>query len=324
MAGHRARLVAALAAAGLIVAACSQGPTPSPSGAAVSPAAPSGEASVEPGSIPPESLPPTAEPSASPTRAPNPVAAIQPNTAAKVIVKSLNVREWPTTSATRIGSLSKGDIVILLGYGGIKANGYVWFQAGRLKGVQGQLPALPDNPIRGGTWSDLFGWIAVGTGTTPYITPLAPRCPAAAPPDLATLSAMLPGEQLDCLGDMPLSLQGTWGCSGCGGAFLGVFKPQWLATPLSGFLSVSVAELGPLQLYFPPGVDRPAEGTILSVSGHLADARSANCKVSIQVSDNTTAAPVAIRARDAVTWCRQHVVVDSYDVLGTDPSWPPG
>jgi hypothetical protein len=33
---------------------------------------------------------------------------------------------------------------------------------------------------------------------------------------------------------------------------------------------------------------------------------------------------VAIDARTAVLYCRERLVVDSYEVLGIDPSFPPG
>jgi hypothetical protein len=315
-------VLAALAVAALIVVACGPVATPGPSGAepSMTPAI-----SASPATSPPPSSSPGASSTA--TLAPSPSAApalaIQANIAARVTVAELNVRQWPATSATKLGVLKKGDVVALLGYGGIKAGGYVWFQAGRIKGLHGPLPALPADPLTG-DWNDLIGWIAVGTGSTSYVAPLAPRCSNAAATDLATLQAMLPGEQLACLGDTPLTLVGTWGCGGCGGDFFGTFKPEWLATPLSGFLSVNwSARLGPLQLYFPPAVSRPLEGTILRVHGHLDDARASTCAVAVPTSDDFTAPLVPIRAKDAVLWCRQHVVVDSYEVLGTDPSFPP-
>ena len=275
---------------------------------------PSGLTAPPPGA----STGPTVAPSAPTVALP-----IQPGIAATVLV-AINVREFPTTSAAKMGSLATGDVVYLSGYGGIKADGYTWFEMGRIKGLHGSLPPLPNWPIAGGSWSDLNGWIAIGTTSSPWIAALEPRCSAAAATDLATLSAMLPGEELACLGKAPLVLQGTFGCGGCGGAFPGTFSPQWLATPLSGIFSADFAtQVGPLQLYFPPGATRPKDGSILRVHGHLDDSRSSTCKVAIPTSDSLLAAPVPVRAADAQAWCREHIVVDSYDVLGVDPSYPP-
>jgi hypothetical protein len=319
------RLLATLAVAAILVAACDPSASPAASagaGPSGSPTAASGEPSAE-GSPAGSAVPsPTAEATPAP---PSPLAGLRPHIAARVTVAALNVRESPATSAKRSGTLSKGDIVVLTGYGGIKAGGYVWFEAGRLAGVRGALPALPAWPLEGGDWSDLTGWIAVGNDSEAYVKPLAPRCSDAAATDLATLSAMLLGEQLACLDDTPLVLQGTWGCGGCGGAFAGTFTPAWLAEPLSGVFSVNWSErVGPTQLYFPRGVDRPTEGTILRVHGHLSDRRASKCEVAIPTSEGFDAPLVAIRARDAVAWCQEHIVVDSYEVIGTDPSFTPG
>ncbi len=304
------------------LAACGPQATPAPSGESSAAPAASGVGSAVPGTVGPsasagQSLPPSPAASQAAARP------IEPGIAATVLV-SLNVRQYPTTSAKRVGTLAKGDIVYLLGYGGVQAGGNTWFEAGRIKGLHGQLPALPTWPIAGGSWTDLSGWIAIGTAGSPYIAALPPRCGADAATNLTTLSAMLPGEQLACLGKQPLVLQGTFGCGGCGGSFPGTFTPEWLATPLSGMFSANYSrQVGPLQLYFPPGMTRPKEGLILRVHGHLDDSRASTCKVAVPTSDALLAAPVPVRAADAQAWCEEHIVVDSYDVIGPDPSYPP-
>lgn len=316
--------LAALALVALLAGACGSAPVTSPTGSVSSSPAGTPAPAGSPSSSGTEaSVAPSPSAASSPTPSAKPSLALQANIAVRVTVSSLNVREWPSTGAKKMGSLAKGDILVLLGYGGIKAGGYTWFEAARIKGLHGPLPALPADPFIGGEWTDMTGWIAVGIGSTAYVASLAPRC--AASPDLATLAAMLPGEQLACLGSRPLVLEGTFGCGGCGGAFPGTFTPEWLATPLSGPFSVDPTKrVGPVQLYFPPGMTRPDEGQILRVHGHLADARSSTCKISIPTSDSMTATLVPIRTADARAWCAQHLVVDSFDVLGVNPSWPPG
>jgi hypothetical protein len=310
----------------IAIALAGCGPEASSGPSAATPTGPAGPSGLEsPGSTATGSTPPASASPAAPTASPKPAGlALQANVAVRVSVSVLNVRESPSTSAKKVGTMASGDVAVLLGYGGIKSGGYVWFQAGRVKGVHGALPALPANPTAGGDWTNLTGWIAVGSSTTAYVTTLAPRCDPAAATDLGILSAMLPGEQLACLGKTPLVLQGTWGCGGCGGAFPGTFKPDWLATPLSGFFSVKWSQpAGPLQLYFPTGDARPDEGKILKVHAHLGDSHSATCKISIPTSEAFDAPLVPIRTADAVLYCKQHVVVDSYDVLGVDPSFTP-
>jgi len=313
--GALVRSLVAAAVVALLVAACQPTTSPSPSSA-------SGPASVAPGQSTHGSAVASAAPS-TPASSVAPILALQPNIAVRVTVTTLNVRSSPSTSAKKVGAMAKGDVAVLLGYGGIRANGYTWFEAARVKGLHGPLPPLPTYPLQGGDWTDLTGWIATGTGSTPWVAPLPARCSATV--DLLTLSAMLPGEQLACLGPTPLVLEGTFGCGGCGGTFSGIFTPTWLATPLAELFSVDPSvRVGPLQLYFPPGVTQPTEGQILRVHGHLDDQRSSTCVVAIPTTEGFDAKPVPVRPGDAATWCRQHVVVDSYEVLGVNPSFPPG
>jgi hypothetical protein len=304
----------------LLVAACGPATTSEPSG----PSGVTETAGGSPGASSP--APSSAASASSPTApaSPGPTAvikAIQANIAVRVLVTTLNVRTSPTTSAHRAGTMAKGDVAVLLGYGGIKADGYTWFQAGRVKGLHGPLPPLPAYPLEGGDWTDLVGWIAIGSGATPWIAALPARCATSV--DLATLSAMLPGEQAACLGTTELLVQGTFGCGECGGVSAGVFTPDWLATPFSGLFSVQPSvKIGPLQLYFPPGVIKPTEGHILRVQGHLNDSRSTTCVVAIPTTEGFDAKPVELRAGDAANYCRQHVVVDTYVDMGPDASFP--
>jgi hypothetical protein len=316
------RCVAIVAALALLLAACTAGPTPALTGLPGATTASLPLASTAAGSPAVSGGEPSARPGASAAPA-GPAPAIQANIAVRVVVTTLNVRTSPSTSAHKAGAMAKGDVAILLGFGGIKANGYTWFQAARVTGLHGPLPPLPTYPLEAANWTDLAGWIAIASGATPWIVALPARCPTTV--DLATLSAMLPGEQATCLGSTPLVLQGTFGCGGCGGTFSGTFTPEWLATPLAELFSVQPSvRIGPLQLYFPPGVTPPTEGQILRVRGHLNDPRSSTCVVAIPTTEGFDAKPVPLRAGDAATWCRQHVVVDGFDVLGVDPSFPPG
>jgi hypothetical protein len=134
---------------------------------------------------------------------------------------------------------------------------------------------------------------------------------------------MLPAERLACFGE-PIVLEGTFGCGGCGGAHPGEFKPAWLADSLSfDFLSVDVSEtFGPLTLRFAPdGPSRPEAGSIIRVTAHVDDARATRCRMS-EMGDGDTLVPV--NEATAVYFCREQLVVDSYEVIGTDPDFEGG
>jgi hypothetical protein len=248
------------------------------------------------------------------------IARLQPNIAVRVGVATLDVRERPSPGANKIGAMVRDDVAVLEGYGPIRAGGFTWYEAARVEGLRGELPALPADPLDG-SWNQLAGWIAVGDDAGSFVSSLRPRCPTAV--DLVTLSAMLEGERLACLGGKTITLEGTYGCVDCGGAIPGEFLPVWLATPLApGFLSArSERRLGPLALYFPPNTARPVNGSIIRVKGHVDDPLAATCSVSVASgSDPETLVP--LDHEDAVMYCRQRLVAESYDVLGTDPAVP--
>jgi hypothetical protein len=249
-----------------------------------------------------------------------PTPTLQTMIAVRVSVATLNVRDAPTTGASTRGKMSEGDLAILRGFGAIRADGYVWYQASRISGLRGELPALPSDLLEGEF--DLSGWIAVGDGSTTYATPLPARCPSAT--DLVSLSPMLPGEQLSCFGAETLELEGTFGCGDCGGYVPGYFLPLWLAHPIAlGLLSADPEiRLGDLVLHFPPDVSEPAVGSIIRVGGHFDDPRASSCSIST-VEGSDLAEPVPIPSADAAQYCRQQFVVETYDVLGINPSFPP-
>jgi hypothetical protein len=251
-----------------------------------------------------------------------------PGAAVEVAVAELNMRRRPDTSARRLETLKRGDVLIVspidnigFGFGPVAADGYTWYPVMKLQvpGPDGQLPPLPTYPILIGTEADA-GWVAADDGSRPYLTAMRPRCPTTE--DLETVEGMLPAERLACFGD-PIVLEGTFGCGGCGGILVGTYKPKWLATPVEyDFLSRDAAErLGPLAVRFPPdGPPKPAIGSIIRVTVHIDDPRSTNCAMT--EADDTGDITVKVDPRTAVLFCRERLVVDTYEVIGTDPDFP--
>jgi hypothetical protein len=312
----------------VLIAACS-GPTPSIIGSAGLPdSSPSSEATL--GSSASE-VPST---SPSPSTAPSPTPAIgtldvfPPGAAVQVAVAELNLRTKASTSAKRVQILKRGAVLLIspldnisFGYGPVKKNGYAWYPVIVTTYKGGTLPALPTEPYNVSAGEPTWGWVAADDGEHQYLSALAPRC--ATTVDLPSVQGMLPAERLACFGE-PFVLEGTYGCGGCGGAVAGTFKPSWIASPLSfGFLSVHPAErLGPLALRFPPaGPAAPAAGSIIRVTVHVDDSRATKCVMAMPDDSGTTR---VVDARTAVLQCREELVVESFEVLGTDPSFPFG
>jgi len=249
-----------------------------------------------------------------------------PGAAIRVAVKELNVRKNPSTSARRVTTLSRGDVLVVLpndslslGFGPVSRGGYTWYPVMVTAYKDGSLPALPASPTES-SLPPTFGWVATDNGTKPYVMALPPRCPTTV--DLASVQGMLAAERLACFG-APITLSGTFGCSGCGGEIFGTYKPAWLATPVElGFLSVNpAARLGPLALRFPPGGPTPpAAGSRINVTIHIDDPRSTRCTM----VNGDGASAVSVDKRTAVLYCRERLVVERFDNLGPDPSFPAG
>jgi hypothetical protein len=199
------------------------------------------------------------------------------------------------------------------------ANGYTWYLGFTLLTTEpGVLPDLP-TPIETGYDEVLGGWIATGTEDTPFLVPLAPRCPTT--PDLLNVVGMTTFERVSCFGSESLTLEGIFGCGGCGGEAPGVFEPSWLASPLDLY-GLAVPDLGPdpafdagpLTLHFPSGGPTlPADGAHVRVLGHFWDDRSSTCRISVPASDGSTARSIADSA--AEQWCQGKFVVDSFAIV---------
>jgi hypothetical protein len=278
---------------------------------------PPGSGSAPPASEAPESAAPTAT-----ALPPGSIPVLPPGSAVEVRVSELNLRRNPSTSARRVELLKRGDLLVIspsepvsFGYGPIAADGYTWYPVMKIDGDE--LPPLPSLPIAIGA-ELVSGWIATDDGTDAFVRQVAPRCPTTV--DLANVSGMLPAERIACFG-APIVLEGTFGCGGCGGAVAGEFEPDWLASPLNfDLLSVDVSQgFGPLGLRFrPAGPPRPEPGSIVRVSAHVDDERASRCRMS---EPGEGGALVPIARETALYICREQLVVDSYEVLGTDPEF---
>lgn len=230
------------------------------------------------------------------------------------------MREQPSTESTLVDNLPV-DQLLLVGYatqrsdfGPISAGGFAWYPVIRL-GEMTDLPPLSDGPL---LTTSAAGWVAAGDNTEAFIQLLDPRCPPR-PVNLATLEAMQPWEQLACFGPEQITLEGTFGCDGCGGIVLGTFEPDWLAQPIQpSFLSMDPnARIGPFSMRFAPeGPATPTVGQILRVVGHFDDPAAGSCTIS------PGDPPEPLDPLATALYCREQFVVESIEVTGTDPDFP--
>lgn len=314
---------AVLAILALVVAACGPGasvpPASSPPGSAASTASAAPLSTGDPGSSSVGSTPPSSAP-IMPTWTPLPVESVLVNAAVTVLVDRLNMRETPALKAKSLGIVEVGDFLLIREDGPFVSEGYSWYQATFL-GKAGEPPVLGVDLAH---TDGLSGWIAAAKGSAPYVRQLNPRCPPTI--ELASVEYMLGAELLACFGSNTIELSGTFGCSGCGGAAAGTFEPAWLAYPLNGnFIThYPVGDgLGPFAVRFAPaGPVAPPPGSVVRVRGHFNDPAAETCRISVIDPLRPTGDHfVDVSTAAARLVCAQQFVVESVDVLGTDPGF---
>jgi hypothetical protein len=221
-----------------------------------------------------------------------------------VVVDALQVRAGPGLSAEVVGTYPAGSMfTVFFVFGPVSADGLDWYRLA--------------------TAGDSVLWAAAGSGADRYLEVVPPECPAGEP-DLATLISMLNDwDRLACFGDRPLTVEGTYGCrDGCGGSHPGDFAPTWLAYPpiFKPLWLDYLRSADYLAMQVPPdtGVELPAEGSIVRVTGHFSDPASTSCSMS--TFDGELA--IAVDPRTAELYCRERFVVDTFEMIGTDPNYP--
>lgn len=307
-------------------------------------AAPSASVDQAPAASPTQAAISTAEPAATATAVPeetpdsggigwaqDPPEPLLLDRAVRVVVDGLNLRERPSTSAKRLWTMPRNVVMGVGSFPPVDADGFTWYFGVALRSLDGELPPLPEDPHA--VIDPIGGWFAVMKGSTRYVEPLAPRCPSAGEEpaqewpgvDLRTLAVMLGAERLACFGDATITFEGTYGCRGCTPEFFGNFEPAWLANPNIVHL---VREVGSgthgfgMLLRFPPdGAGPPGDGSMIRVRGHLDDRAASTCEIAIDEPWGDIV-PAPAPPSFARLWCRQMFVVEGYDVIGTDASFP--
>jgi hypothetical protein len=297
-----ALLATAIVCIGCTAPAAQESQSPSETAASTSTSMPSARATPSEG--------PSASPTAGSTDTPAPTLAFEappgvlpPGSFAVVTGDGLRLRETPTPEGRVITTLRADDRLEVHIGRWTSSDGTEWYQV-----------ALDGNNQ---------GWAAAEAGDKRFLALETPTCPTGEP-DLADITALSGWERLACFGDRSITVEGTWGCSGCGGTNVGTLEPRWLAGLSFALLWV---DWGPewgignsLVLRFSPESqldDSPAQGSILRVTGHFNDPVATTCVIR-GVGYLESDAP----AETAELYCREGFVVEGYEVIGNDPDFP--
>jgi len=222
------------------------------------------------------------------------------------MVDHLRIRDTPSLAGKVLATLDQWSRLQIssnpTSLGPVTADGYDWY-------------LVLYEAITGET----FGWAAAGDPATPFLATLKPRC------DKRAGVILTEYEQLACLGSGPVTIEGTYGCGGCGGFAAGTFQPPWLADPINGVYTLRAKPgqgIGQIDMHKQPdaGIELPAEGAILRVMGHFDDAAASTCFIA--PLEGEVSVPADERA--TLLYCRERFVIDSFEQIGTDPSFPPG
>ena len=229
-----------------------------------------------------------------------------PGDAIAIVGDNVAVHLHRSRAGEAIGTLARGDVVILDDFGPIETDGALWMDGRRIPtpqpGLLPDLPAAAPDPE-----FPLTGWFVAGDAAGEYVAKVPTRCPSVV--DFANVAAMLESERLACLGGQALTFEGFLQCAPCGGD-TGTYDPPWLAGEAAGTI-VDPNGGGPagLALYLPSPVAIPPARSLVRVRGHLDDPRAATCQMTLDGNP--------ILREWAVQLCRRHFVVESLEVLPT-------
>lgn len=301
-------LVALLA--GIIAVALLVGNPPAD---ATSTATPSGSSSATP------SASATALPSATATEVAAPSAPELPDgllPAGAVItisIKSVRIRSEPSLAGKVVETMAEGDAAYVenqIDAGPVMADGFAWYRVAYAGGRE----VWPFQDVFPGGY--VTGWMASGDETQPYAVLADVTCPSG-PLDLDTLANDLtPWERLVCIGDQTVTIEGRYGCDGCGGEVAGA-SPSWLADLTQ---SVPIAATGnfypAVQIAVPPDASVPDAGDVVRATLHVDDPAATTCEYT-PPSDGA-APPLAYDPVAVQLFCREHLVLESFKVTGHD------
>jgi hypothetical protein len=228
-----------------------------------------------------------------------------------VTADAVRIRSAPTTTANVVATMAAGEAAYVLDSleaGPVRANGYEWYQV-EYAGGQDVWPWQDLSPVQAA------GWVAAGGGDGRFLELAEVACPA--PITLERLAFDLtPWGRLVCLDSAPFDVQGTYGCESCDDEPLNA-EPGWLADlALHNVLAGQYSYYPFIRIAIPPDLAPPQDRDVIRATLRVDDASARSCTYMPEPDDTGALLeldPIAIQF-----YCRERLVLDSFEVLGTD------
>ena len=285
-----------------------------PGGTATATSTPSANASPTAESTPtvqPSEATPSA--SASPTAPELPDGLLPAGAVVTVSSDVLRIRAKPSLGGKILETMKQGDAAYVenaIDAGPVMADGFAWYQVA----YAGGRDVWPFQDVFPGGY--VTGWMAAGDEAGPYAVLAAVDCPSAEI-DLDILANELtPWERLVCIGSGTITIQGRYGCDGCGGVTPGA-SPAWLADlsqapPISARGNIYPA----VNVAVPPDGPSPDDGDVIRATLHVDDPAASSC--AFTPPPDTDDASFEWDAAAVEVFCRERLVLESFEVTGHD------
>ena len=302
-------------------AASSEAADPSTTASASAFATTRSSASAEPTSEPsasPSAPAPTPGPSADQASALGvPPGLLPPGSVVVTTGDGVRIREEPSTSGEIVATMAAGDAVYIdatISAGPVSADGYEWYQVVYAGGadIWPWQDVVPDEATM-----HAAGWMAAGSATERFVRLADVVCPTE-PITLSVLAFELTDwGRLVCLRGSSFTVEGTYGCNGCGGVTPGA-QPAWLADALIGHVPIA----GRFMYYpfvrvaIPPDLQAPQDRDIVRATLHVDDPAADTCTYTPDAQGTSPTLdydPLAVQI-----YCRERLVLDSFEVIGHD------
>jgi hypothetical protein len=229
-----------------------------------------------------------------------------------VTADAVRIRSAPTTDANVVAAMAAGDSAYVLDSleaGPVRANGYDWYEV-EYAGGPDVWPWQDLSPV------EARGWVAAGDEDGRYLELATVTC-STTPITLETLAFDLtPWGRLVCLSGAPIEIEGTYGCESCGDEPRNA-QPGWLADVSQHNVLAGQYSYYPfVRIAVPPELMPPHARDVVRASLRVDDSSASSCSY-VPGPDDTGAVlefdPIAIQV-----YCRERLVLDSFEVLGTD------
>lgn len=238
---------------------------------------------------------------------------LPPGAVIRITVDFVRLRREPSLAGSVVDRMHRSDWAYVenrIDYGPVMADGFAWYRVAYADGRD----VWPFQDVFPGGYET--GWMAAGDTDQPYVALAEVSCPAG-PITLDTLANHLtPWERLVCLGGKTVTLEGRYGCDGCGGVTPGA-TPEWLADAAQHEVIAAPGAMYPaVNFAVPPDADVPKVGDLVRLKVTVDDPVAETCAFN-PPSDSEAGAydydPPAV-----LLYCRELMVMESVKVTGHD------